>query len=80
MGELAWSVLAVLIVSSAVAGWAGSRAVQRQWRQERGAENLPSPSPGARGEPDSAAPSLSPEALAEVAELEAIWRQPGPRR
>ena len=37
-------------------------------------------SAGAWGEPDLAAPSQSPEALAEVAELEALWRQSGRRR
>jgi len=80
MGELAWSILAVLIVSSAVAGWAVSGAIQRQWRQEPGDEGLPLLSPGAWGEPDLAPPSLSPDALAEVAELEAMWRQSGHRR
>jgi hypothetical protein len=33
------------------------------------------PSPGAWGEPDLAPPSQSPEALAEVAELESMWRR-----
>jgi hypothetical protein len=37
---------------------------------------LPLISPGAWGEPDLAPPSTSAEALAEVAELEALWRQP----
>jgi hypothetical protein len=32
------------------------------------------------GEADLARPSMSPEALAEVAELEALWRMSGPRR
>jgi hypothetical protein len=41
MGELAWSILAVLIVASAVAAWTLSGAIQRQWRQERGDEGLP---------------------------------------
>ena len=80
MGELAWSILAVLIVASAVAGWAVSGAIQRQWRQERGDGGLPLLSTRAWGEPDLTPPSLSPEALAEVAELEAMWRQSGQRR
>ena len=32
-------------------------------------------SPGAWGEPDLAPPSQSPEALAEVAELESMWQR-----
>jgi hypothetical protein len=80
MGELAWSILAVLVVASAVAGWAASGAIQRQWRQERSDEGLPLISPRAWGEPDLAPPSLSPEALAEIAGLEALWRRSANRR
>jgi hypothetical protein len=80
MGELAWSILAVLVVASALAGWAMSGAIQRQWRQERTDERPALMSPTAWGEPDLAPPSLTPEALAEVAELEATWRQAGHRR
>jgi hypothetical protein len=39
--------------------------------------SLPLISPGLWDEPDLAPPSTSPEALAEVAELEALWRQSG---
>ena len=80
MGEFAWSILAVLIVASAVAGWAVSGAIQRRWRQERSDAGLPLDGPRAWGEPDLAPPSRSPEALAEVAELEALWRRSGHRR
>jgi hypothetical protein len=80
MGELAWSILAVLIVASALAGWAASGAIQRRWRQEQGDQGLPLISPAAWGEPDLEPPSMSPEALAEVAELEALWRRSGQKR
>jgi hypothetical protein len=70
----AWAILAVLLVISALVGWAGS-AMQRQWRLDKGDHGLPLLTHDAWGEPDLAPPSTSPEALAEVAELEAIWRQ-----
>jgi hypothetical protein len=76
----AWSILVVLLVISARVGWEVSGAVQRQWRLETGDQGLPSVSPDAWGEPDLAPPSTSPEALAQVAELEALWRQTGRRR
>jgi hypothetical protein len=75
----AWAILAVLLVISALIGWAVS-AMQRQWRLDKGDQGLLLLSPGAWGEPDLAPPSTSPEALAEVAELEALWRQTGRRR
>ena len=78
--DVAWSILVVLLVISARVGWVVSGAVQRQWRLETGDQGLPSVSPDAWGEPDLAPPSTSPEALAEVAELETLWRQSGRRR
>lgn len=69
MGAFAWSLLAVLVVVSALGGWTASGAIQRRWRQEL-------IRPGAWGEPDSAPPSVSPDAQAEVAELEALWALP----
>ena len=76
----AWSILVVLLVISARVGWEVSGAVQRQWRLETGDQGPPSVSPDVWGEPDLAPPSTSPEALAQVAELEALWRQTGRRR
>jgi hypothetical protein len=72
-GAFAWLLLAVLLVFSALGGWAVSGAIQRRWREYDQASPVNSP----RGEPDLAAPSTSAEALAEVAELEALWRQSG---
>lgn len=80
MGEIAWTIWAVLVVVSAVVGWVGSNAVQRQWRQESGDQGTPSMDLHRWGPPDLAAPSTSPEARAEVAELEALWRQSRTRR
>jgi hypothetical protein len=74
-GPFAWSVLVVLLALSALGGWAVSGALQRQWRQG----DQVSPLISSWGEPDLAAPSRSADALAEVAELEALWRQ-SPRR
>jgi hypothetical protein len=75
-GAFAWAVLAVLLVISALGGWAVSAAIQRSWRRlDQGDHELPLLSPGAWGEPDLAPPSTSPQALAEVTELEALWRQ-----
>ena len=75
-GAFAWAILAVLLVISALGGWAVSAAIQRSWqRLDQGDHELPLLSPGAWGEPDLAPPSTSPEAMAEVAELEALWRQ-----
>jgi hypothetical protein len=74
-GAFAWSLLAVLLVLSALGGWAVSGALQKQWRE--GDQGSPSMSPW--GEPDLAPPSTSPDALAEVAELEALWRESGRR-
>ena len=78
---VACAILAVLFVASvALIGWAVSAAVQGLRRLERGDQGLPLLSPGAWGEPDLDPPSTSPEAVAEVAELEALWRLSGRRR
>jgi hypothetical protein len=80
-GAGAWAILASLLVISALGGWALAAAIQRSWRRlDQGDHELPLLSPGAWGEPDLAPPSTSPEAVAEVAELEALWRQSRRRR
>ena len=76
--DCAWAILAVFLASSALMGWAISATMRR--RLKKGDDGLPLLSPGAWGEPDLAPPSTAPEALAEVAELEALWRQSGRRR
>ena len=76
--DCAWAILAVFLTSSALMGWAISATMRR--RLKKGDQGLPLPSPGAWGKPDLAPPSNSPEALAEVAELEALWRLSGRRR
>jgi hypothetical protein len=80
VGEIAWSLWAVLIVVSAIVGWVGSGAIQRQWRQVPADPKVPLINLHAWGQPDLAPPSTSPEAQAEVAELEALWRQSRRRR
>jgi hypothetical protein len=76
-GAFAWATLAVLLVISALGGWAVSAAIQRSWQPlDQGDHELPLLSPGSWGELNVAPPSTSPEAIAEVAELEALWRQP----
>jgi hypothetical protein len=76
--EIAWSLWTVLIVISAVVGWVGSGAIQRQWRQDD--QRNPLIDLHAWGQPDLAPPLTSPEAQAEVAELESLWRQSRRRR
>jgi hypothetical protein len=77
--DAAWVIVIVLLVLiSELIGWAVSVAMRR--RLKKGDQGLPLLSPGAWGKPDLAPPSTSPEALAEVAELEALWRQPVGRR
>ena len=78
--DVGWVILVVILVIIALISSAVSVAVWRQWRQVNADEGLPLLSPGAWGKPDLAPPSNSPEALAEVAELEALWRQSGRRR
>jgi hypothetical protein len=75
-GVFAWTVLAVLFVLSGLGGWAVSDAMKKQWRQ--GEQKLSTTT--AATEPDLKSPSTSPEALAEVAELEILWRQSVRRR
>jgi hypothetical protein len=80
MGWMAWSIWAVLAIISAVAGWTGSGAIQRQWRQQQGDPMTAFVGLHAGDGPDLSPPSNSAEALAEVAELEALWRRSGGRR
>ena len=70
--EFAWWLLAVLVVISALGGSAASAAIRRRWREEQGDQGMPLISPGAWGR----SPSVSPEARAEVADLEALWALP----
>jgi hypothetical protein len=80
-GARAWAILAILLVISALGGWTVAAAIQRSWRRlDQGDHELPLLSPGAWGEPDLAPPSTSPEAVAEVADLEALWRLSRRRR
>jgi len=73
--------LAVLLVASvALIVWAISLAMHGLRRLGKGDQELPLLSPGEWGDPDLAPPSTSPEALAEVAELKALWRLSGRRR
>jgi hypothetical protein len=74
-GAFVWAILAGLVVTSALGGWGISAAIQRRWRQ--GDEVMPFIS--AWGEPDLAPPTTSAEALAEVAQLEELWRLPAKR-
>ena len=76
MEEFAWWLLAVLVVLSALGGWAGA-AVQRSWRRMAHCEqDPPLLAHGVWAEPDRDPPSVSPEARAEVAELEVLWSLP----
>lgn len=75
-GVFAWALLAVLVVISALGGSVVSAVIKRSWRLDQGDHELPLVSPGAWGEPDLASPSVSPEARAEVVDLEALWSLP----
>jgi hypothetical protein len=75
-GTFGWAFLAVLLVISALVGRAVSIVVQRRWREEQDDQRLPLIRPGAWGEPDLAPPSVSPDARAEVANLEVLWALP----
>jgi hypothetical protein len=76
MGQLAWLLLAVLLILSALGGWAVAEAIKRQWRQEPTDQRQLLISPGVWGEPDLAPPSVLPVAQVEVARLEALWALP----
>jgi hypothetical protein len=79
-GAYSW----VFFVLSFGIAWLWTRVGWHAIKAMRGSEHrdqaLPLISSGSWGEPDLAPPSQSPEALAEVAELEALWRQPRRRR
>jgi hypothetical protein len=77
--DFSWSFFVLFVVIGGFWGWVAWHAIKAM-RSKRSAGGLPLLSPGSWGEPDLAAPSRSPEALAEVAELEALWRRPRPRR
>jgi hypothetical protein len=74
---VAFAVFAGIVVFWGSVGW---HAVKEMRKREPTDQGLPSISPQAWGEPDLAQPSTSPEAQAEVAELEAMWRQSRRRR
>ena len=74
---LAFAFIAGVIVLWASVGW---HALKEGRKRDPGDQELFSASREEWGEPDLARPSMSPEALAEVAELEAMWRQSGRRR
>jgi hypothetical protein len=78
-GAVAWTLLAALVVMSALGGWAVSAAIQRRWRREQGEQGPAVDQPRRMGEPGLAPPSTSAEALAEVAQLEELWRLPAKR-
>jgi hypothetical protein len=79
-GGFSWVFLALFVAVGGLWGSVIWHAIKTERGSERGDQGRPSLSPGSRGEPDMAPPSQSPEALAEVAELEALWRQPRHRR
>jgi hypothetical protein len=78
-GAVAWVLLVALVVMSALGGWAVSAAIQRRWRLEQGEQGPAVDQPWRMGEPGLAPPSTSAEALAEVAQLEELWRLPAKR-
>jgi hypothetical protein len=78
-GAVAWVLLVALVVMSALGGWAVSAAIQRRWRREQGEQGPAVDQPWRMGEPGLAPPSTSAEALAEVAQLEKLWRLPAKR-
>jgi hypothetical protein len=74
---VAFALIAGVVVLWGSVGW---HALKEGRKREPGDQKLLSVSHEEWGEPDLARPSTSPEALAEVAELEAMWRQSGRRR
>ena len=79
-GFSSWVFLALFVAFGGLWGSVIWHAITTERDSERAEQGPPLLSPGAWGEPDLAPPSQSPEALAEVAELEALWRQPRHRR
>ena len=77
--DFSWSFLVLFVAIGGLWGCVAWHAI-KVMRSKHSARKLPLLSSGSWGEPDLAAPSRSPEALAEVAELEALWRQPRRRR
>jgi hypothetical protein len=75
-----WVFFALFLSSARLWSWVGWHAIRAMRRSKRDDPGLPLLSPGSWGEPDLAPPSQSPEALAEVAELEAMWRRSNRRR
>jgi len=75
-----WTFFALSLTIAWLWVWVAWHAVKAMRRSKRGDPGLPLLSPGSWGEPDLAPPSQSPEALAEVAELEATWRRSSRRR
>ena len=71
-----------VVLAGAAALWGGIvwLAIKAENKPEHDGREVPSSSPGSWGDPDLAPPSTSAEALAEVAELEALWREPRRRR
>ena len=77
--DMSWAALALIAGVVVLWGSLGWHAL-KEWRKSESSEQrLLTVSHETCGEPDLAHPSTSPEALAEVAELEAMWRQPGRR-
>jgi hypothetical protein len=78
--EFSWAFCAVFVGIAALWGWLAWLAIKSGRGSEHSDQEPRLSSPRSWGEPDLAPPSTSPEALAEVAELEALWRQPRRRR
>jgi hypothetical protein len=78
VGEFAWWLLAVLLVLCALGGLAAAAAAIERWlrRLDQCDQDPALLTHGAWGDPDIGPPSVSPEARAEVAELEALWALP----
>ena len=74
-----WVVFALVAGVVALWGSVGWHALKEGRTRSAGDQRF-SVGSEAWGEPDLARPSMSPEALTEVAELEALWRMSGRRR
>jgi hypothetical protein len=75
-----WVVFALIAGVVVLWGSVGWHAVKEGRQRTSSDQRSLSVGHEAWGEPDLARPSTSPKALAEVAELEAMWRQSGRRR